>query len=80
MRELAEFVCDELRADFPKITYELTKRAILFEFHEPMDDEDPSVDLVVCLTRREEPGFWIPNRVGPVGPRDPHAADDLAAG
>jgi hypothetical protein len=72
MRQLAQFVCDELRADYPKITYELTKRAILFEFHEPMDDEDPSVDLVVCLTRRDEPGFWIPNRDrGRWDPSDP---------
>jgi hypothetical protein len=62
MRELGRFVCDELRDEYPNITFELTKRAILFEFHEPMDDEDPSVDLVVCLTRRDEPGFWIPNR------------------
>ena len=27
-----------------------------------LDDEDPSVDLVICLTRRDKPGFWIPNR------------------
>ena len=62
MRRLGEFVCNELRAEYPKISFELTKRAILFEFREPMDDEDPSVDLVVCLTRRSAPGFWIPNR------------------
>jgi hypothetical protein len=51
-------VCDELRGEYPRVSFELTKRAILFEFHEPMDDEDPSVDLVVCLRRRDEPGFW----------------------
>ena len=62
MRELGQFVCDKLRDEYPRISFELTKRAILFEFHEPMDDEDPSVDLVVCLTRRDEPGYWIPNR------------------
>lgn len=62
MRELGGFVCDELRGDYPQISFELTKRAIMFEFHEPMDDEDPSVDLVLCLTRRDAPGFWIPNR------------------
>jgi hypothetical protein len=62
MRELGRFVCDELRGAYPRISFELTKLAILFKFHEPMDDEDPSVDIVVFLTRRDEPGFWIPNR------------------
>lgn len=62
MREMGEFVCRELRELYPKITFELTKRAILFSFDEPIDDEDPTVDLVTCLTRRNEPGYWIPNR------------------
>ncbi|MGH2941443.1 MAG: hypothetical protein ACRDLN_01520 [Solirubrobacteraceae bacterium] len=62
MRELGEFVCRELREEYPRIRFELTKRAILFSFDEPIDDEDPTVDLVICLTRRDQPGYWIPNR------------------
>jgi hypothetical protein len=62
MDEIGEFVSDELRDRYPRIEFELTKRAILFSFHNPTDDEDPTVDLVVCLTRRAKPGYWIPNR------------------
>ncbi len=62
MLTLAQFVCDALRETYPRVSFELTKRAIQFDFHDPMDDEDPSVDLVVCLTRRDAPGYWIPNR------------------
>src|SRR3712207_8758808 len=35
------------------------KRSILIEFNEPIDDEDPSVDLIVALTRAAG-GLWIP--------------------
>ncbi len=62
MDEIGEFVCDELRDAHPRIEFELTKRAILFSFHDPIGNEDPTVDLVVCLTRRGKSGYWIPNR------------------
>ncbi len=40
----------------------ITKRAILLEFHAPLPNgEDPTVDLVVGLERRDKPGLWIPN-------------------
>lgn len=58
---VAEFVIARVRETYPNATYEITKRAILIEFHEPIDDEDPSVDLIVALTRKEAPGLWIPN-------------------
>lgn len=62
MEQTGRFVCDELRDRYPQVTFELTKRAILFSFDEPIDDEDPTVDLVICLTRRDQAGYWIPNR------------------
>jgi hypothetical protein len=62
MRLVAEFVAAALRPHYPRRQVDLSgKRAIVFHFHEPMDDEDPSVDLMVCLTRRDAAGFWIPN-------------------
>lgn len=62
MEELAAFLLDELRLLYPKVTVNTSgKRAIVVRFNEPMDDEDPSVDLMICLTRRDAPGFWIPN-------------------
>jgi hypothetical protein len=62
MRQMGAYILVALRPKYPNITCKLIKRALVFEFHEPMDDEDPSVDLVICLTRRDKPGFWIPNR------------------
>jgi hypothetical protein len=65
VREMAEHVIARLREDYLDSTYEITKRAILIEFHEPLGDEqDPSVDLIVALTRAEGDGRWIPNTEG----------------
>jgi hypothetical protein len=62
MRAMARHICAELRDEYPDITYELQKRAILFSFNELVGDVDPTVDLVLCLTRLGKPGYWIPNR------------------
>jgi hypothetical protein len=59
--DAAEFVLDEVREHYPHAECEITKRAIQLDFHEPIDDEDPSVDLIMALTRTDEPGLWIPN-------------------
>jgi hypothetical protein len=62
VEEMRLHVLGELRRDYPKVEAETTKRAILLTFHEPFrDGEDPTVDLVVGLTRRDAPGLWIPN-------------------
>lgn len=51
-----------VRPEYSKVTAEITKRAILVAFHEPLSSgEDPTVDLVMALTRREAEGLWIPN-------------------
>ncbi len=48
--------------EYPKATLEPTKRAILIKFNAPLaSSEDPSVDLIVSLTRASGPGLWIPN-------------------
>ena len=52
---------EELKDDHPDIRFRVTKRAIKISFNEPLDDEtDPSVDLIVALTRKGQ-GLWIPN-------------------
>ena len=62
VEDVAEHIIERIREDYPGATKEITKRAILFEFHEPFEScEDPSVDLVVALTRAEGDGRWIPN-------------------
>ena len=65
VNEMSQFILPRLRERWPKAQRTITKRAILFEFGESLGsetpEEDPSVDLVVALTRREESGLWIPN-------------------
>jgi hypothetical protein len=62
VEQMAEHVIDLVREDYPKATKKVTKRAILIEFNEPLGDEqDPSVDLVLALTKAEGDGRWIPN-------------------
>ena len=55
------FLRDRLKKDHAEIKFRVTKRAITVSFNEPLDDDsDPSVDLIVALTRKAD-GLWIPN-------------------
>jgi hypothetical protein len=61
VREMALFIYDELKADFPGLKYEMPgKRSIKFTFSDPVKGQDPYVDLIVALTRAEGEGIWIP--------------------
>ena len=62
VRNLHDYLVPNANARYPKSTLKITKRAILVEFHAPLPGgEDPTVDLVVALERRQAPGLWIPN-------------------
>jgi len=66
LESFRDWILPQLRKHYPAVTCEITKRALLFEFHETLAFEggvetDPSVDLIVALDRREVPGLWIPN-------------------
>lgn len=51
-----------LRAQWPCVQLEVTKRAILIKFNAALPGgEDPTVDLVLALDRLNMPGLWIPN-------------------
>ena len=55
------FCVTDLKEDHPEIRFRVTKRAIKVSFNEPLEDgSDPSVDLIVALTRKGQ-GLWIPN-------------------
>ena len=59
--DVREFLRDDLKEDHPEIRFRVTKRAIKVSFNEPLEDgSDPSVDLIVALTRKGQ-GLWIPN-------------------
>ena len=61
VEEVRELVRTSLKETYPEIKSRLTKRAIVFKFHEELSNGlDPSVDLIVGL-QRSDGGLWIPN-------------------
>ena len=50
-----------VRETYPKARCSTSKRGTKITFGQPVDDQDPTVDLVVALTRKEGAGLWIPN-------------------
>ena len=51
-----------VRKTYPKARLTITKRAIFITIDEPLaGGEDPTIDLVVGLERRNADGLWIPN-------------------
>ncbi len=55
------FIRDKLKERHPGITFRLTKRAIKVTYNEPLPDgSDPTVDLIIALTRATG-ALWIPN-------------------
>jgi hypothetical protein len=71
MHDMRDHVMPIVRKKYPKATGKVKgrKRSILIEFHEPLrgteNDKkpvDPTVDLIVGLTRKNAQGIWIPNR------------------
>ena len=62
LEEVRTHVLEALRPDYPSIRFRITKRAIKITFHDPLaDGSDPTVDLIVALTRKDAEGLWIPN-------------------
>jgi hypothetical protein len=61
--EVRDHVMPLVRETYPSAKSRLIKRAILVKFNQPnAEGVDPSVDLVVALTRKDAEGLWIPNR------------------
>ena len=61
VEEVRQFLRDRLKEDHPDMRFRVTKRAIKVSFNETLGDgTDPSVDLIVALTRKAQ-GLWIPN-------------------
>ena len=61
--ELQELVGPKVREKYPKAEVKKSRRGLLVEFNEPVtDEEDPTVDLIVTLTRKDADGLWIPDR------------------
>ena len=50
-----------IREHYPKATIHKSKRGPEVHFGAPIEDQDPTVDLVVALNRKDGSGIWIPN-------------------
>lgn len=51
----------ELRTRYPHLEAKAMKRGVLVTFNEPLDeDQDPTVDLVIALNRKNDDALWIP--------------------
>lgn len=61
--KLCEIVGPEIRKTYPNAVVNKSRRGLYVEFNEPLnDEEDPTVDLIVALTRAEGEGLWIADR------------------
>lgn len=70
MESFRDWIIPRLRRQYPRVSCDITKRALLFEFHETLEFDgdlrtDPSVDLIVALEPRDAPGLWIPHTERP---------------
>jgi hypothetical protein len=58
-------LCDHLRPRirevYPDATIHTSKRGPKIHLGQPADGNDPTVDLVVAMNRKEGAGLWIPN-------------------
>ena len=59
--KLCAFLGPEVRERYPRARCGTSKRGPKLHFGAPVEDQDPTVDLVIALTRRDGPGLWIPN-------------------
>lgn len=77
--ELIQLVEPCLKERYRSLEISTSRRGLLIEFNAPLaDDQDPSVDLIVTLTRKEAPGLWIPDlKKGGWTPSDPEKHTEL---
>lgn len=62
VRDLQAHVGPLIRNTCPAAVVRRMKRGLRVFFNDPLfDGQDPYVDLVFALTRRDAPGLWIPN-------------------
>jgi hypothetical protein len=78
-------LCDHLRplirAVYPNATMHTSKRGPKIYFGQSVDGDDPTVDLVVAMNRKEGAGIWIPNlEKGTWEPSDPEKHVELLNG
>lgn len=61
VEELCQMLGSKIRETYPKAHCGTSKRGPKIWFGSPIDGQDPTVDIVVALTRKDASGLWIPN-------------------
>lgn len=62
VEDLHGFIGPEVRKTYPGATVHDMKRGLTICIHDSViGDQDPFVDLVIAIERKDEPGLWIPN-------------------
>jgi hypothetical protein len=70
--DLLDHLRPRIRVTYPNATMHTSKRGPKIYFGQPVDGDDPTVDLVVAMNRKEGAGIWIPNlEKGTWEPSDP---------
>ncbi|MHB9053506.1 MAG: hypothetical protein ACYC5F_05915 [Thermoleophilia bacterium] len=60
--EIEELIAPAIFLEYPKAKISRSRRGLVVEFNAPVTaDEDPSVDVIVTLTRKAADGLWIPD-------------------
>jgi hypothetical protein len=59
--QLCALLGPAVRVVYPKARCGTSKRGPKIFFGQPVEDQDPTVDLVLALTRKNGSGLWIPN-------------------
>jgi hypothetical protein len=59
--KLCSLIGPAIRERYPNARVSTSKRGPKVTFGSPVHDQNPTVDLVLALTRKEGSGLWIPN-------------------
>lgn len=59
--DLCDYLRPRIRNEYPDAKMHTSKRGPKIYFGQPVNGDDPTVDLVVAMNRREGSGLWIPN-------------------
>lgn len=60
VEKLCELVGRRMREKYPEARVTTSKRGLKINFSTPLKGQDPTVDLIVTLTRKDADGLWIP--------------------
>ncbi|MCD0443955.1 hypothetical protein LO763_10000 [Glycomyces sp. A-F 0318] len=78
VRDLCKHLGPLVREVYPEARVGTSKRGPKIHFGCPVNGQDPTVDMVLALTRREGSGLWIPNLAKNTWePSDPEKHVDL---